>query len=92
MDTLRSGFITVLLSILLAVPATTGALVLVALLDDYLPAAINAVANSLHVEWPRLVNELSARWPEVAGMLIGMLVIALLLLFANGQAEKERLT
>jgi hypothetical protein len=62
----------------LAVPAALLGLVGVALLDETLPQ----IALSLsRFDWRAISVETSARWPELAGMLVGQALILAILLF-----------
>ena len=76
----------------IAIPFTVLALVGVAFLTENLTqiaAAINNFSRSISVGGRGLVLEFSARWPEIAGMVIGMLVILTIYLFAQGANKAE---
>lgn len=75
--------------LILALPATALALCGVALLDEYLPAIVNKLVMVGRIDWFAVRLEASARWPEVAGMAIGQMLIIGLLLLERG---KPRLT
>ncbi|MGD2161548.1 MAG: hypothetical protein PVI81_02510 [Anaerolineales bacterium] len=55
-----------------AIPAVALSLLVVALLDDYMASWIQSLAG---INWGALALEGSARWPEVVGMVVGMVVI-----------------
>jgi hypothetical protein len=57
--------------LLLSIPVTVLALLGVIFLTDVFPAWI----AGLQINWNALSLEGSARWPELAGMLIGQLLI-----------------
>ena len=57
--------------LLLSIPVTVLALLGVVFLTDVFPAWI----AGLQINWNALSLEGSARWPELAGMLIGQLLI-----------------
>ena len=69
----------------LALPATALALGGLVLLDAYLPSLANKLAMAARIDWLSLKLEGSARWPEVAGMIIGQLLIFVFLLLARGK-------
>jgi hypothetical protein len=72
----------------LGVPALAMALLLVAFLDENIPRLAAEVAQ-INIDIPTLANEFSARWPEVAGMVIGQLVIMILLLMSGSRLLQE---
>jgi hypothetical protein len=79
-------------TLVIAIPFTVLALVGVAYLTVNLTRITNAVVkfgNQLSVGGRGLVLEFSARWPEVAGMVIGMIVILTIYLFAQGANKAE---
>lgn len=87
-------FLAVFWTMLLAVPLTALALSITAYITENLTKISNAIAR-FSVEttaggrgW---VLEFAQRWPEVAGMVIGQLVILIILLVArqNHRAEEN---
>lgn len=71
----------------LAIPFTALALVGAAYLTNHLPdiaAGITELAN-----WRGVALEGSARWPELAGMIIGQLFILSILLIARRTSKLE---
>jgi len=70
----------------IALPFTVLALIGVAYLTENLTHIINAISKfsrEISVGGRGLVLEFSARWPEIAGMVIGMIVILTIYLFAQ---------
>jgi len=55
-----------------AIPAVALSLLVVTLLDDYMASWIQSLTG---INWQALALEGSARWPELVGMLVGMVVI-----------------
>jgi len=79
-------------TILLAIPFTILALLGTAYLTENLTQIINIISRfsrQLSVGGRGLVLEFSARWPEVAGMVIGMIVILTIFLFAQNANKAE---
>lgn len=73
-------------TLLLAVPFTALALSFTAYTIDHagdIVAAIQDIGRSISVGGRGIGVELSARWPEIAGMVVGQLVIMLILLMAR---------
>jgi hypothetical protein len=85
MDKIRISLIGSFWFLALALPATALALGGVALLDEHLPTIANKLALVAHIDWPALKIEASVRWPEVAGMIIGQLLIFGFLLLRSGK-------
>ena len=76
----------------LAIPFTVLALIGVAYLTENLTQIINAISKfsrEISVGGRGLVLEFSARWPEIAGMVIGMIVILTIFLFAQSANKAE---
>jgi hypothetical protein len=79
-------------TLLIAIPFTVLALVGVAYLTQHLTQisyAINNFSREVSVGGRGLITEFSARWPEVAGMVIGMIVILTIYLFAQNANKAE---
>ena len=79
-------------TIVIAIPFTLLALIGVAYLTENLTRIINAISTfsqKLSVGGRGLILEFSARWPEVAGMVIGMVVILTIYLFAQSANKIE---
>lgn len=76
----------------IAIPFTVLALIGVAYLTENLTQIINAISKfsrEISVGGRGLVLEFSARWPEIAGMVIGMIVILTIYLFAQNANKAE---
>ena len=87
-------FTAVFWTFFLAIPFTALALSLAAYLTENLGsilASIDTFSRETSINGTGLMNEIAARWPEVAGMIIGQLVIMTILLFTwkSRQAEKR---
>jgi hypothetical protein len=81
-------------TLLIAIPFTLLALGGVAYITENLThiiAAISRFSRELSVGGRGLVLEFSARWPEVAGMVIGMLVILTIYLFAQNVNKADEI-
>jgi hypothetical protein len=79
-------------TIVIAIPFTVLALVGVAYLTEHLTQIITTLyefSRKLSVGGRGLILEFSARWPEVAGMVIGMIVILTIYLFAQNASKAE---
>ena len=86
-------FLAVFWTLVIAIPFTALALSAVAYLTENMSEiarSITEFSRSTSVSGRGLVLEFSERWPEVAGMIIGQLVILKILLFArkNNQASQ----
>ena len=81
-------------TIVIAIPFTFLALVAVAYLTEHLTQIFNLIAKisqRISVGGRGLLLEFSARWPEVAGMVIGMLVILTIYFFAQSANKTEEI-
>ena len=79
-------FTAVFWTLFLAIPFTALALSALALATDHwaeIAYAFTSAGQSTSVGGRGWVLELSARWPEVAGMIIGQLVIMIILVVAR---------
>lgn len=79
-------------TILLAIPFTIAALIGTAYLTEHLTqiaASLSRLSRQISVGGRGLILEFSARWPEVAGMVIGMIVILTIFLFAQNANKSE---
>jgi hypothetical protein len=79
-------------TIVIAIPFTVLALVGVAYLTEHLTQIISLIyefSRKISVGGRGLILEFSARWPEVAGMVIGMIVILTIYLFAQNANKAE---
>jgi hypothetical protein len=76
-------------TLMLALPFTVIALVGTAYISNHL-GDITAAVSTL-VNWRGVAVEGSARWPEIAGMIIGQLVILSVLLIARRNGHTEEL-
>ena len=75
-------------TLVLALPFTVIALVGTAYITNHLGDVATAVSSLAN--WRGVAVEGSARWPEIAGMIIGQLLILSILLIArrNGRSEE----
>jgi hypothetical protein len=79
-------------TLLIALPFTVLALTGVVYLTENLTHIISVVSKfsrEISVGGRGLVLEFSARWPEIAGMVIGMIVILTIYLFAQNANKAE---
>ncbi len=76
-------------TLILAIPATALGLVIVALLDEYLPYVVNTLLSAVNVDLQTFGQEMSTRWPEVVGMVVGQLLILTFLFFAWTRTRSE---
>jgi hypothetical protein len=82
-------------TMILAVPSTALALSLLAYTTEHLTQIATAIANfsrDASTGGRGVILEFAARWPEVAGMIIGQIVLLAILIFArqNNKAEEKR--
>jgi hypothetical protein len=77
----------VLGTLALALPTGLLALGLVATLDEYLPRVWAALSGA---NWSALALEAGARWPELAGMLVGQLLLMAILVVGGRKALGNR--
>ena len=71
---MRAGYLKIILwTLALAIPFTALAVGILIFLNDLLPEIARSLFRSF--DWRGLAVEGSARWPEIAGIIIGMLVI-----------------
>ncbi len=85
-------FMALFWTIVIAIPFTALALVGTAYLSTHLTQiarSITEFSQKLSVGGRGLLLEFSARWPEVAGMVIGMIVILTIFLFAQNANKAE---
>jgi len=88
-------FVAVMWTMILAVPLTALALSIVAYTTEHLTQISTTIASfSLETSaggrgW---VLEFAQRWPEVAGMVIGQIVILMILLIARQSAKADEKT
>lgn len=86
----KAQFLTVFWTLFLAVPLTALGISLAAYLTDHLGEILNdglGAASTLGgLGW---LAEFSARWPEIAGMVVGQLVIMLILVLVRREKLAE---
>ena len=85
-------FIAVFWTLFLAVPFTVLAISMLALWTSNLTEVSTILANldnAISVGGRGIITQFSERWPEVAGMIIGQLVIMTILLFARRKELAE---
>jgi len=79
-------------TIVIAIPFTILALIGTAYITENLTQIMNLLSQfsrEISVGGRGLVLEFSARWPEIAGMVIGMIVILTIYLFAQNASKAE---
>ena len=79
-------------TIVLAIPFTILALVGAAYFTEHLTQIVRLlsdISRKISVSGRGLILEFSARWPEVAGMVIGMIVLLTIYLFAQSANKPE---
>jgi hypothetical protein len=76
-------------TLMLALPFTVIALVGTAYITNHLGDIANAVSSL--VNWRGVAVEGSARWPEIAGMIVGQVLILSILLIARRSGRTEEL-
>jgi hypothetical protein len=79
-------------TLVIAIPFTVLALIGVAFITENLTViarAINEFSRDITVGGRGLFIEFSARWPEIAGMVIGLIVILTIYLFAQSANKAE---
>jgi hypothetical protein len=87
-------FTAVFWTMLLAIPLTAIALSLLAYTTENLTQISTSITNfsrDVTAGGRGLVLEIAQRWPEIAGMIIGQIVLLMILIFArqNGKVEEE---
>jgi hypothetical protein len=83
----KAQIIATALTLGLAVPFAFLAILGTAWITDHLPTLIRSLPS---IQWQAILREGSARWPEVAGMLVGQLLILVLLLAARRSLTASR--
>ena len=78
----KGTFKMILWTLALAIPFTALSVGILIFLNDLLPGIVRSI-NFPSIDWRGLTVEGSARWPEVAGMIIGLLVILVLIPIAR---------
>lgn len=79
-------------TIVIAIPFTVLALIGTAYLTEHMSHIIQVISEfsrKISVGGRGLILEFSARWPEVAGMVIGMIVILTIFLFTQNANKDE---
>jgi hypothetical protein len=69
----KGSYKIILWTLALAIPFTALSVGILIFLNDVLPGIVRSLFT--RVDWRGLAVEGSARWPEVAGMIIGLIVI-----------------
>lgn len=77
-----------LILVLSVVPAIL-ALVVVAVLDEYLATWLLSLLDMFQINARHLITEASARWPELVGMLVGMVLVLGFLWMARWRLRTE---
>jgi hypothetical protein len=81
-------------TVVIAIPFTILAQIGTAYLTEHMTQFLKAVSDfgqKISVGGRGLILEFSARWPEVAGMVIGMIVILTIFLFTQNASKEEEL-
>jgi Trk-type K+ transport system membrane component len=76
----------------LAVPLTALALSGLAYVTDHFGEIVGSVSNfgnSISISGRGFMLEVAARWPEIAGMIVGQIVILIILLMVKQEAPSE---
>lgn len=73
----------------LALPAALLALAVAVFFDRYAVEIGRGLTAALQADWHGLLGEFSDRWPEVAGMIIGQLLLMAVLLFGGSKALRR---
>jgi hypothetical protein len=79
-------------TLVIAIPLTFLALLAVNYITENLTHIVNGISDfsrGISVGGRGLLVEFSARWPEIAGMVIGMIVILTIFLFAQNANKTE---
>jgi len=88
---MRNGtFKIILWTLALAIPFTALSVGILIFLNDLLPEIVRSLFAS--IDWRGLAMEGSARWPEVAGMIIGLLVILVIIPVARTISRSQQNT
>jgi hypothetical protein len=77
----------VALTLALAIPAALLALAVAAFLDLYVAEIASTFMTALRVDWQAFA---STRWPELAGMVIGQLLLMAILLMGRARALADK--
>lgn len=77
------------LAILIAVPFTFAAVVTIAFLDENIITIGQGIASVTNIDWSALSVEGAARWPELAGMVIGQILIMVFIYMRTRPAVDE---
>ena len=77
------------LAILIAIPFTAAAVVGLAFLDENIMVIGRAVASLANIDWEALRVEGAARWPELAGMVIGQILLMVFIYMRTRPDEEE---
>lgn len=80
--------ITIIVTLALAIPFVALALIEIVYLVDYARSIGGVIAGLL--EWTGVAQEGAARWPELAGMIVGQLFILSLLLILRRRRQDYR--
>jgi hypothetical protein len=73
----------------LAIPFTALAVGMLIFFNDLLPGMIQSI-HLPSIDWRGLTVEGSARWPEIAGMIIGQLVILALIPITRRLSQQKQ--
>lgn len=82
----KRNLLIVIWTLALAIPFTALALFTSVLFIDHLDEFTQALAN---IDWQSLRLEASARWPELAGMFIGQIIIFVLIVMLRREPASE---
>ena len=77
------------LAILIAIPFTTGAVLGLAFLDENMITIGQGISSIEIIDWSALRVEGAARWPELAGMVIGQILLMVFIYLRSRPAAEE---
>lgn len=79
-------FVATIVTLGLAIPFAVLAVLGTAWVTDHVGQLVRAVSS---IQWQPILREASARWPEIAGMVVGQLLILALLLAARSPRSAQ---
>ena len=77
------------LAILIAIPFTTAAVLGLAFLDENMITIGQGISSIAIIDWSALSVEGAARWPELAGMVIGQILLMVFIYLRTRPAVDE---
>ncbi len=73
--------------VILAIPFAVVALLGISLLGEHLSQIIAMLGSALHLDWRALRLEFAARYPELAGIIIGQILLLAFVLHARAHQQ-----